>query len=115
MSFKNLLGDVIDVYRIQEVAGGNKSNYHTATVSLIAHIMQVSPEKTVEYGGAVGKLYKLFLEADTDVRDGDILIDQETDNRYKIEAGGVNTMDNIGNTNVQHKEIMATKLRKNLD
>jgi hypothetical protein len=115
MSFVNLLGDVIDVYRIEAIAGGSRTAYHTATVSLICHIMQLSPEKTVQYGGAVGKMYKLYLEADADVLDGDILIDQETEDRYQVKAGGLNVMDNIGSGNVQHIEVICTKLRKSLD
>ena len=89
---------------------GDRTAFVTLTTTLNAHRRIVDPSKTVELGGAVGKMFKFYFEEGADVVDGDILIDESDGTRYQIEAGGVDLIDNIGSGAVRHIEAIASKM-----
>lgn len=108
MTFHNLLGDRIDVYRMAKLTG-DKTGYQTMTTSLICNIRLTEPSKAVQFGGAVGQLYTFYLEADANIEVGDQIRDDDG-NVYQIEAGGVDFLTNIGSGNVNHIEVIARKV-----
>jgi len=109
MSFKKLLGESVTVLRMTAVSG-DKTKFLTLTTTLNAHRRIVDPQKSLELGGSVGKMFKFYFEEGADIADGDILIDESDGTRYQITAGGVDLIDNIGGTGVRHIEALAKKL-----
>jgi len=106
MVLTKFLTNEVMIGRLTTVSG-DKTRFATMTTSVSAHIQQVSDRKTVELGGAIGKLYKIFFDIGTDIREGDEIID-EGKNRYKVIAGGVRKIDNIGIA--QHIEVLCQKV-----
>jgi len=106
MVFTNLLTDEVIVSRLQTTTG-DRMAMTTMTTSLICHIQQLSPTKTVEFGGALGKTYKLFADTTVELQNGDMLKDQNG-YIYTVEAGGVRNIDNIGIA--QHMEVIVKRV-----
>lgn len=82
-----LLDRHIKIFRLASV-GGNKTAMTTMTTSLESTIQPLGENKTAMFGGNFGKMFKIFIEADKDVKEGDQLRDYEG-NIYKIVAGGL--------------------------
>jgi hypothetical protein len=82
-----LLDNFIKVHRLSAI-GGNKSSYTTWTTTLDCTIQPLGDEKTAMAGGAYGKMFKIFLDVDKDIKQDDKLIDRDG-NIYKVVAGGV--------------------------
>lgn len=78
---------IISVYRLEQTAG-NVQAYTTWTTTLESCIQPLGEEKTAMAGGAYGKMFKAFVDADTDIRDGDRVRDKQG-NWYEVVAGGV--------------------------
>jgi len=78
-----MLTNSITVSRLQEVSG-DRTSYSTLTAES-ACIQMLSEENTVNIGGAIGKMYRIFLKENTDVEVEDKLID-ENGTAYRVRA-----------------------------
>lgn len=81
------LDRTIGVYRLQDV-GGNRQSYSTWTTTLECAIQPLGDEKSSMAGGSYGKMFKIYLDADSGVKDGDKIKDKDG-NWYEVVAGGV--------------------------
>lgn len=107
MKFTNLLTKTVIVSRLMPVAGfKGKSIWATATTTLECEIQQVDAEKAVNIGGAVGKTFILFADADANLEDGDKLKD-ENGQIYQVKAGGV-SIKTLGS--IDHMEVLVEKV-----
>lgn len=77
----------IQIYRLATVSG-NKTKMTTLTTSLEACVQPLGDSKTAMYGGSFGKMFKIFLEVDQNIKEGDQIRDYEG-NKYQIIAGGL--------------------------
>jgi hypothetical protein len=82
-----LLDRNVMVYRLSDL-GDNKQGYATLTTTLEATIQPLGDSKAGMAGGAYGKLYKIFMDADVDIQEGDQIRDKDG-NIYKVIAGGL--------------------------
>lgn len=82
-----LLDRYVNIYRLSDL-GGNKSSYSTMTTSLEATVQPLGDEKASLYGGSYGKMFKIFLDANDLVREGDRVKDKDG-NIYQIVSGGL--------------------------
>jgi hypothetical protein len=82
-----LLERTVAIYRLSSL-GGNKTGYTTLTTTLIATIQPLGEEKTALYGEAHGKMFKIFMDVDKNVKSGDQVRDKDG-NIYKILSDGV--------------------------
>lgn len=78
---------VISVYKLEDV-DGTKQRYTTWTTTLDCTIQPLGDEKTAMAGGAYGKMFKIFVDVDTNIKDGDKIKDKNG-NWYEVVAGGV--------------------------
>jgi len=82
-----LLDTNIKIYRLSQVSG-NKSSYTTLTTSIQATKQPLGEEKSSFYGGSFGKMYKIFVDVDSDIREGDQIRDYNG-NIYQVVSGGL--------------------------
>lgn len=78
---------VISVYKL-EVVNGNRQSYTTWTTTIESTIQPLGDEKSAMAGGSFGKMYKIFVDVDTNIKDGDRIKDKDG-NWYEVVAGGV--------------------------
>lgn len=81
----------VKVYRLSDL-GGDKSSYSTFTSSLEAGVQPLGDSKTAMYGGDFGKMFKIYLDVDKDIEEGDQIRDAEG-NIYQIVSGGKENRD----------------------
>lgn len=81
-----LLDRHIKVYRLSQVSG-NRSSYLTFTTSLESTIQPLGDQKTAMIGGAFGEMFKVYMDVDKDVNEGDQIRDYDG-NIYEVMAGG---------------------------
>ncbi len=81
------LDKTVSVYRLQDL-GGNKQGYTTFTTTLEACIQPLGDEKTAMAGGSYGKMFKIYIDVDTNLKEGDKLKDKDG-NLYQIVSGGI--------------------------
>lgn len=74
------------IYRLESL-GGNKIAYTTLTLVDVT-IQPLGDEKTAIWGGAHGKMFKIYTDVDKDIRQGDNLRDADG-NIYEVVSGGV--------------------------
>lgn len=82
MSFTNLMTNRVVVGRLT-VLSGDKSVYATIT-SEYCCIQRMSDRKTVEIGGAIGKMFRLYADDGADIEKGDKLVETTTGEEYKV-------------------------------
>ena len=82
-----LLDRIISVYRLGDI-GNNKQNYSTWTTTLEATIQPLGDSKTAMAGGSFGKMFKIYMDVDCDVIEGDQIRDKDG-NIYEIVSGGI--------------------------
>lgn len=78
---------IISVYKLEQTTG-NRQSYTTFTTTIETTIQPFGGEKSGMAGGSYGKMYKLFVDVDTNIKDGDRLKDKDG-NWYEVVAGGV--------------------------
>lgn len=101
---------VISVYKL-EVVSGNRQAYTTWTTTIESTIQPLGDEKVGMGGGAYGKMYKIFVDVDTNIKDGDRIKDKDG-NWYEVVAGGVeNRNDGFG---ADYMGITAKKVNFNV-
>jgi hypothetical protein len=81
------LDDVISIYRLEKITA-NKTALTTLTTTLNSTIQPLGDEKTSIYGGSFGKMFKIFLDVNKDIKEGDKIKDKEG-NIFEVVAGGV--------------------------
>ena len=82
-----LLETNVAIYRLSDL-GGNKQGYATLTTTLEATIQPLGESKTAMAGGSYGKMFKIFMDVDSNVVEGDQIRDRNG-NIYKIISGGL--------------------------
>jgi len=82
-----LLDRTISVYRLAELAN-NTQGYSTLTTTLEATIQPLGDSKSGMAGGSSGKMFKIFMDVDSNVAEGDQIRDRDG-NIYKIVSGGL--------------------------
>ena len=83
MTLLNLYKQKIVISRMTLVSTG-KYTYATLT-SDYGNIQRMSEEKTIDVGGALGKMFRLYLESEVDIDVGDKLVDANS-NQYRVTA-----------------------------
>jgi hypothetical protein len=78
---------VISVYKLEDV-DGTRQHYTTWTTTIDCTIQPLGDSKTALAGGSYGKMYKIFIDVDTNIKDGDKIKDK-LGNWYEVMAGGV--------------------------
>lgn len=86
MKLTNLANQRVIISRMVAVSGANKI-LSTVTAAL-GTLQPISAEKQQMFPGVTGKLYKIFVEGDTDVQEGDQIKDEDG-NIYTVRHGGV--------------------------
>jgi hypothetical protein len=81
------LDDKISIYRLEKITA-NKTALTTLTTTLNSTIQPLGDEKTALYGGSFGKMFKIFLDVNKDVKEGDKIKDMDG-NLYEVVAGGI--------------------------
>ncbi len=88
MKLTHLANQRVIITRLVPVTGtSNRSAESTVTAALV-HLQPASPEKTLAYGGVVGKVYRIFTDFDIDFQENDKLRDEDG-NYYQVRKGGV--------------------------
>lgn len=88
MKLTNLANQRIIISRLMPVTGtANRLALSTVTAAL-GTLQPVGLEKTMRIGGVPGSLYKIFVESDIDLQEGDQLKDED-ENIYTVRKGGV--------------------------
>ena len=84
---KQFFDKVISVYKLEQTSG-NKQSYTTWTTTIETGIQPIGSEKSGMSGGGSGKMYKLFVDVDTNIKDGDRIKDKDG-NWYEVVSGGI--------------------------
>lgn len=82
-----LLDRYVKIYRLTSVSG-YKTSYSTLTTTIEATIQPLGDSKAQMATGSFGKLFKIYLDVNAPVQEGDRIVDYDG-NVYKIEAGGI--------------------------
>ena len=93
MTFLNLLTNRVVVARLSAISG-DKTAYATITAEYVC-IQRMSDVRTTQLGGAIGKMFRLYAEADADIEQGDKLKDMDSGDEYKVTS--VSTPASLGN------------------
>jgi len=95
----------IYIARPTSVAGTNKFLIATVT-SAWCHIQPLSRQRAALWQGIIGQPYVIYMDAGTDVQQGDKLRDSDN-NYYKVVSGGVNEF-SFGSFN--HLEVIVEQV-----
>jgi len=101
-----LLDKTVSVHRLTDI-DSNKSSFSTFTLDQDAAIQPAGDTKS---GGGVGnydKLYKIYMDVDTDIQEGDKIKDSDG-NIYLIESGGIENRDD--GLIADHLELIVKKV-----
>lgn len=82
----HLLSNTVVITRLSAVSG-DKQAYSTVT-SVEGHIQPISAGKAQLYDGVFGKSFKIYVDGDSDIQQGDRLKD-ENGIYYTVKADGV--------------------------
>ena len=82
----HLLSNIVIITRLSTVSG-NKQAYSTVT-SVSGHIQPITGEKAALYDGVFGKTFKIYVDGETDIKEGDKLKD-ENGYYYTVKSGAV--------------------------
>lgn len=86
MKLTHLANQTVIVSRLMPV-NGSTARLALATVTAVSgHLQPVAAEKVQLVNGVVGKTYRIFVEGDIDIREGDQLRD-EAGNTYTVKKG----------------------------
>ena len=77
----------IAIYRL-ELVTGDRTRYATLTTTLQATIQPLGDEKAAMFGGSSGKMFMIYCDVDSNIKQGDQIRDKEG-NIYKVQSGGV--------------------------
>lgn len=86
MKFTHWLNETVIISRMVAVSG-DKVALSTVT-SAMAQIQPLDGEKLQAIGGVYGKAFRIWVDTDVDIQEGDKLRD-ENNNYYKVRKGGV--------------------------
>lgn len=67
---------------------GDKTAYATTT-SCMAHVQPLDAEKAANYDGVFGKTFRIWIEPDIDIAEGDQLRDTTSSDVFKVKKGGI--------------------------
>ena len=85
------LDKTVNIYRLQDV-NGTRQSYTTFTTTIESCIQPLGDAKTAQAGGSYGKMYKIYVDVNTNIQDGDKVKDVNG-NWYKVIAGGIEKRD----------------------
>ena len=77
----NLMTERITVLRLSLVSGDRRA-YSTLTTEY-CNVQRMADEKAIGLGGAIGKMFRIYTQEDTDIQKGDRLIDANG-NEYNV-------------------------------
>ncbi len=83
MSFLNLMTNTVVISRLTAVSR-TKSAFATVTAEYV-NIQRMDDKKTVQLGGAIGKMFRLYAGENADIEKGDRLRD-ENGSEYNVVA-----------------------------
>ena len=89
MSFSSLLTKNIKIQRLMTI-GVDKMAYSTVT-ACSSQIQPLSLEENSLYDGVYGKTFKIFVEADEDLQEGDRIRDVDSGKEYQVKGEGATT------------------------
>lgn len=106
MRITHLLTKNVIITRLTTTSG-EKQAYATVTATE-GHIQALSEERSRLVEGVFGKTFKIYVDADSDIQDGDRLRDDDN-NYYTVKSGGV-TRKTFGS--FDFKQIVIIKNKK---
>lgn len=88
MKLQHLANQRVIICRMLPV-DGSRSHLALSTVTAVfGHLQPVAAEKVGLFNGVYGKTYKIFVDADIDIKEHDQLRDEDQ-NIYTVKKGGV--------------------------
>ena len=88
MKLTHLSNQVIVISRLIPVSGSADKLALSTVTACLGHLQPVAREQTQLIGGVPGKMYRLFVDSDKDLKENDQLKDEEG-NIYTVVKGGV--------------------------
>lgn len=88
MKLTHLSNERVIIARLMPVSGSRSKLALSTVTAAFGTLQPLGLEKTLRAGGVPGALYKIFLEFDVDVQEGDQLKDEDG-NVYTVRKGGV--------------------------
>ncbi len=88
MKLVHLHNQRVIISRLQPVSGTSNRLALSTVTGINGHLQSMSMDKVMQIQGVPGKTFKIFLEADSDIQDGDQLKD-ESGNLYTVKKGGI--------------------------
>lgn len=88
MKLQHLANQRIIISRMQAITPGSRNMVLSTVTAALGHLQPVGPEKASLVNGVFGKAYRLFVDNDVDLAEGDQLKD-EAGNVYTVRKGGV--------------------------
>lgn len=89
MKLTHLANQRVVICRLLPVSGSSSRLALSTMTAVFGHLQPVAQEKTQSFPGAVpGKLYRIYVDADIDIQEGDQLRDEDQ-NIYTVRKGGV--------------------------
>lgn len=82
-----LLDRYVKILRLSQVSA-NRTSFTTYTTTIDSTIQPLGDSKSGLAGGSFSKMYKIFMDVDMDVKEGDRVKDA-SGNIYQIEAGSL--------------------------
>lgn len=86
-----LLDKTVSIHRLESL-GGNKSGFVTFTLEQSAAIQPFGQSEIANGVGSFNKMYKIYMDVNTDIQEGDKLQDA-SGNIYIVESGGIEKRD----------------------
>lgn len=88
MKLTHLANQRIIISRLAAVSGGGSKMALSTVTAAYGHLQPVAAEKVQLVDGVPGKTYRIFVDGDVDIQEGDQLKD-ESGNIYTVKKGGV--------------------------
>lgn len=88
MKLQHLANQRIIISRMQPISGSSAHLAMATVTAAFGHLQPVAAEKVALIDGVMGKSYKIFLDNDVDIQEGDQLVDEQS-NIYTVTIGGV--------------------------
>lgn len=105
MKLTHLATNLVIITRMTSVSG-YKQAFSTVTAAMMA-VQPLSLEKTALIGGVFGQTFKIYVDGDIDIQEGDRLRDFDTDEIYRVKSGAV-TRRTYGS--IDYREVIVEKV-----
>lgn len=105
MKLTHLANQRVIISRLMPVTGTANRLAMSTVTSAFGTLQPIGLEKTLRAGGVPGSLYKIFVEHDLDIQEGDQMKDED-ENIYTVRKGGVTKWQHGA---MDYREVYITK------